>query len=241
MTAEKNSWKSESRSVGVGRTPEIACGVKGHASAATAYVHVYKAKRLTADQTLGGMIRVDLIAELMGARMHIGSAFMPIGATGIAVTATGFDVDAWQVALSSNQPGLQADVRLSANRCCTGGGSPIVRVPQLWRPTAHREDQIGIINRAPVAPLELDSGIWRAVGVTNGTISIPEGERCIELRAIPTANPNATLTVPNGVTTTSILIPNGNNGWFTMSPRGALVGPADVSITTGHLVLELVR
>lgn len=216
----------------------------GRASAATVYASVRGGSNLDADSRAGALMRVDLVAELLGARMPIGAAFLPFDGTGVAITATGFVVDGWHVAVSSNQPKLEVDIRLATDHgCCGGGGQPHVVVPQIWRPTRLREDQVELVDAGALFPsqLEQETGLWRLVSIgNNATFSVPAGERVTYIHSRANAIGLGSLTVPNKETTTTIDV--ADFAWLRLSPKGSMIGPCDI-VTTGTAIaaVELVR
>lgn len=217
----------------------------GRASGATVYATVRQAGNLTDDERIGGRVRVDLVAELMGARMPVGSALLPVGASGIAVSATGFAVDGWHVSARSTVGKLECDIRLAADQCCGGGGAPRVVVPQLWRPTELLEAQLPIIDADGDFPslVEQGTGMWRVEVVDPlTTFTVPRGERVtvINARLVAGGGAGGSVTLPNRTTTSTILLDH--QAWIQLLPRGAMVGPCDITCSANACAaVELVR
>lgn len=252
-TVDTDGWSQTTRGANLGASPDELLSVPGRASGATLYVVVRPGRNLSASDRATALVRCDLVAGLMGARSLVGSAFLPIGASGIAVSASGWHVDAWHGAFSSNVAGLQVDARLAVDQCCGGGGPPRVRVPQRWRPTSISEDQAILVdgegfndNRGRLAsPVEERIGVYRTqsfiAGPGGGVIDVRAGERVLWVHGrTQLGNPTGSVTMPDRETTTTI--PLSTTAWLSMNPGGTLVGPAEITGTEGAIVVvESVR
>lgn len=86
-------------------------------------VTVYAASKIT---NRGGIIRVNLFAELLGVRDHVASAFVTPGAPPAAlIVATGFVVDGWHLYAQSTVSPIWLRATMASQECCA---SPRVRV-----------------------------------------------------------------------------------------------------------------
>lgn len=192
-------------------------------SCASAYV---------SNKTRGGAnwsatIRVNLFAELQSIQSLIGSAFVPPGAGGLVISASGFVADSWHIKIQA--PTAQIEVA-AALACCTGCAEPSVRVPRgfqqpLLPPPPASPSLPQAFFDQPVAPFETVRGLSRVRSVAgalgNSIILLPD-ERVISISAQDgVGGGQITYEHPDG---TVAVIDIDNNDTYRAEPGGALVG-----------------
>lgn len=173
-----------------------------------------------------GTIRLNLFAELRGIEGLIASAFVPPGAGGLIISASGFVADSWHIRIQA----LSAQVEVvAALACCTGCAEPSVQVRSGFQqpPTVPGEDELpeSFLDQ-PMAPFQTNRGLSRVLSVegdVGNEIALLPDERVISISAIGVVGQGGEIEYehPDG-TITSIEIEAGST--YHADPDGALVG-----------------
>lgn len=198
------------------------------------------------DKALPGspeLVRFNLYAELFGIQQLIASAFVTGGQHGLLFDVAGIPADAWYVyAQTTNN---RTKVRVSMQGQC-GCSQLSIRVPARFRTTQHSagtpefSDLPPDLTRDPFAPLETETGFYRAFsGSAGGIVNVPLESRV--LRASFKNDTDGLVTIKDGQQNLVQLVMD-DDDVTVIEPRGTMAGPVEFTMPVGTLyVIETVR
>jgi hypothetical protein len=232
-------------------TPETICTVDGDKSpsrglldCATGYA------RVEPDPSgVGGVVRLDLIAELSGYRSRVASAFLPIPIPGVAATdthifaaASGFLADSWHIAASTDNLKAVVSVALACSLDCCAPRS-------VYVPPEYTVVPVGTAAAARVALSEaqgvVPAGVFDGQYVELSTVTSPgnytalPGSRLTRLHADASGSNGAiSLTDVRGNVFAMTIDAQESNEW---QPRGTYPIAAASWSNLRHILIEMVR
>lgn len=218
-------WESrgKARALPASGRPQTLVTVDHPASCAAVYVTEFSAPRFLT----GPYVRLDLVAEVNGARARIASALLrstDLNASDLVISASGFPAQKFHVEVLASAPEINVGVALVTGCGC---GAPFILVPPKYQQAANDTPAAFLLGLPASVPQ-----LYRyATGSGNALVNVPLGARVKSIYTLGGAVAGSVQITQGGIVGAAIPIPIGVP-WaeqFSKSGEDQLAGPVAVT------------